>query len=65
MASAVRQKRIILKRNTETLKNAQNNKIENVAHLVCLSLFMDGTGKCKLPSTPPDNGLSRHEMVKF
>jgi hypothetical protein len=29
----------------ELLKNAQNDKIENVERSVLLSLFMDGTGK--------------------
>jgi hypothetical protein len=33
-----------------------NSKVENVADLVGLSLFMDGTVKCKLPSTPPSTG---------
>ena len=37
----------------EPLKKAQNNKIANVAGSVLLSLFMDGSVKCKLPSTPP------------
>jgi hypothetical protein len=52
--------------NTESLKKAQHGKIENVAGSVWLCLFMDGTGKCKLPSTPPSTGLSRiqHLNVK-
>jgi hypothetical protein len=45
--------------NTESLKKAQHNKIENVAGSVWLSLFMNGNGKCKFPSTPPSTGLSR------
>jgi hypothetical protein len=32
------------------MKNAQNDKIENVADSVWLLLFMDSTGKYKLPS---------------
>jgi hypothetical protein len=47
------------KRKTESLKKAQHDKIENVAGSVWLSLFMDGTVKWKLPSTPPSTGLSR------
>jgi hypothetical protein len=31
---------------------SQHDKIEYVTGLVWLSLFIDGTGKCKLPSTP-------------
>jgi hypothetical protein len=38
---------------TESLKKVPHNKIENVAGSVRLSLFMDGTGKCRLPATPP------------
>ena len=34
-------------RKKETLKKAQNNKIVNVAGSVWLSLFMDGSVKCK------------------
>jgi hypothetical protein len=41
-----------IERNKESLKNAQNDKTEYVAGSVWLNLFMDGTGKCKLPSTP-------------
>jgi hypothetical protein len=33
------------------VKKAQHDKIENVAGSVWLSLFMDGTGKCKFSST--------------
>jgi hypothetical protein len=47
------------KRKTESLRKAQHNKIENVADSVYLSLFMDGAGKCKLPSTPHSTGLNR------
>jgi hypothetical protein len=43
---------IVKWRKSESLKKVQHNKIENVAGSVWLSLFMDGTGKCKLPSTP-------------
>jgi hypothetical protein len=32
-------------------KESQDGKIENVADSLWLSLFKDGTGKCKLPST--------------
>jgi hypothetical protein len=46
-------------RNKESRKNSQNDKIENVADLVWLSLFMEGNVKCKLPSTPPSTGLIR------
>jgi hypothetical protein len=49
----------IKKRKQESPKKAQHGKIENVAGSVWLSLFMDGTAKCKLPSTPPKTGLSR------
>jgi hypothetical protein len=35
----------------ESLKNAKNYKIENVAGSVWLSLSMDGNEKCALPST--------------
>jgi hypothetical protein len=35
---------------TESLKKAKN---ENVAGSVWLNLFMDSTGKCKLPFTHP------------
>jgi hypothetical protein len=52
--------------NTESLKKDQHDKIENVAGSVWLSLFMDGTGQCKLPSTPPSTGLSRiHHLNIF
>jgi hypothetical protein len=40
----------------ESHKNAQSDKIENVAGSVSLSLFMEGHGRCKLSSTPPGNG---------
>ena len=36
----------------EPLKKAQHNKTENVAGSVWLSLFMDGSGKWKLPLAP-------------
>jgi hypothetical protein len=36
-----------IERNKEFLKNVQNDKIENVAGSVSLSLFMDGKGMCK------------------
>jgi hypothetical protein len=39
-------------------KKAQHSKIEKFAGSVCLSLFMDGTVKCKLPFTPPTIGLT-------
>jgi hypothetical protein len=46
----------------EFQKNAQNDKIENVAGSVWLSLFMDSTGKCTLPSKP----LSKNgEILNF
>jgi hypothetical protein len=56
--------------NKESLKNAQQDKTENDAGSVLLSLFMDGNGNFKLPSTPSSTGLSRiqhliMEMVKF
>ena len=41
------------------LKKAQNNKIGKYCRLG-LSLFMDGTGKCILPSTPSRSGLIHH-----
>jgi hypothetical protein len=37
---------------------------ENVAGSVCLSLFMDGTVKCKLPSTYSSTGLGRIQHLK-
>jgi hypothetical protein len=44
----------------EPTKNALNDIIENVAGLVWLSLFMDGTEKCKILSTSPStHGLSK------
>jgi hypothetical protein len=48
-------------------KNAQNDKTENVAGSVRMSLFMDGTGKCKLPSTHPitDNSSFQHLIMKM
>jgi hypothetical protein len=39
----------------ESLKNTQNDTIENVASLVCLRL--NSTGKCKLLSSPPSTYL--------
>jgi hypothetical protein len=48
-----------IERNKESLKNLQNDKIENVTGSVWLSLFMDGNGMCKLPSTPLITGLCR------
>jgi hypothetical protein len=53
--------------NLESLKKAQYGKIETVAGSVWLSLFMDGTGKCHLPATPPSTGLSRiqHLNMKY
>jgi hypothetical protein len=42
-------------------KESPTRHIENVAGftLVWLSLFMGGSVNCKLPSTPPSNGLRR------
>ena len=45
----------------EPLKKAQNDKIKNLAGSVWLSLFIDGSGKCKLPSTP----LSRNQHLNM
>jgi hypothetical protein len=39
-----------LRRKTGSVKNAQSDKIENLAGSVRLSLVMDATGKCKLPA---------------
>ena len=39
--------------------------IANVAGSVLLNLFMDGSGKCKLPSTPPSPGLSRIQHLNM
>ena len=47
------------------LKEAQHDKIENVADSVWLSLFIDGSGKCELPSTPTSTGLSRIQHLKM
>ena len=44
--------RISEKRRTP-IRKPKNNKIANAAGSVWLSLFMDGSGKCKLPSTYP------------
>jgi hypothetical protein len=53
----------------ESLTEVQDGKHENVAGSVWLNLFMDGSGNCKLPSTPPSTGFSRihnkHELVHF
>jgi hypothetical protein len=35
-----------------SLRKTQNDKIENVAVSIGLSMFMDGTGKCKLSPSP-------------
>ena len=43
----------------EPLMKAQNNNFANVAGSVSLGLFIDGSGKCKLPSTPPSTGLNK------
>ena len=43
----------------EPLKKAQHNKNKNVAGSICLSLFMNRSGKWKLPSMPPSTGISR------
>ena len=42
-----------MQKKMKPLKKTQHNKTENFADSVWLSLFMDGTGKCKLLSTPP------------
>jgi hypothetical protein len=52
-----------IEKKTESLKKFQHDKIENVAGSVWLSLFMDGNGKCKLPSKPTSTGLSRVQHV--
>jgi hypothetical protein len=52
-------------RKYESLKKAQHGRIENVAGSVWLSLFMDGTVKCKLPSTPGSTGLSRIQHLTW
>ena len=39
-------------------RKPKNDKIENVAGLVLLCLFMDGSGKCKLPSTTTSSGFT-------
>jgi hypothetical protein len=50
---------VLEKRKTESLNNPhKQKKPENVAGSVSLSLSMDGTGNCKLLSTPPINVLS-------
>ena len=41
-----------IQKKIEPLKKTQRNKIENIAGSVWLSLFMDGIGRYKLPSTP-------------
>jgi hypothetical protein len=44
----------------ENLKYAQNCKIENVAGLVLLSLYIDINGKCTISATSPARtGLSQ------
>ena len=47
------------------LKKVQNNKIANVAGSVWLSLFMDGSGTCKLQSTYPRSGISRIQYLNM
>jgi hypothetical protein len=50
---SVNQQTFVLKwREIRMHKESQHGKIENVAGSVWLSLFMDGTVKCKLMSTP-------------
>jgi hypothetical protein len=51
-------------RKTDSLKNTQNDKIENVAGLLWLSLYMDGTGKCKSPFTPSWHWLKQNSTFK-
>jgi hypothetical protein len=50
----------------ESLTEVQHGKHETVAGSVWLNLFMDGSGNCKLPSTPLSTGWSRiqHLNVK-
>jgi hypothetical protein len=49
-----------VEKKTESLKKSQLGKIVagSVAGSVRMSLFVDGTGKYKLPSTPRSTGLS-------
>jgi hypothetical protein len=44
---------------------AKHVKLENVAGTVWLTLFMDGTVKCKLSSTPPSTALSRIQHINM
>jgi hypothetical protein len=46
-------------------KESQIRQIENFAGSVWLSLFMDGTIKCKLPSATPSTGLSRIQHLTW
>jgi hypothetical protein len=46
-------------------KKAQHGTIENVAGSVWLSLYMDGTVKCKLSSTPAITGFSRIQTMNM
>ena len=49
--------KIQVKRTPKEMPKQQN--IANVLDSAWLSLFMDGSERCKLPSTPPSTGLSR------
>jgi hypothetical protein len=53
-----------IEKNKESLKKAQQDKIEYNAGSVLLNLFMDGIGKFKLPYTPPCT-LSRIRNFEF
>jgi hypothetical protein len=50
---------------TEFLKNPHNDRTEKVAGSVWKSLFMDGTGKCRLPSKLLSAGLSRIQHLNM
>jgi hypothetical protein len=45
------------------LKESPTRRNWKCCRLVWLSLIMDGTGKCKLPSTPPSSDLSRIQQL--
>jgi hypothetical protein len=49
----------------EIPKERQNDKIENIAGSVWLSLFMYGNDKLKLLSTHPSTGLRRLQHLNM
>ena len=52
-------------RKNKSPKKTKTTKVQNVRVSVLLTLFMDGSGKCKPPSTPPSTGLSRLQHLNM